>query len=255
MDRSKRLLRNLLISNRRPALNIRKNIPFLNSLMLLLENNGIIVSKVNIGAKKVDACSVLVTDGEKRPLISLTPDTSAVRSRRDAAHELGHHILHSWADKDYFENNRKRMDEEAEWFASAFLMPAEAIRREVFAATSIDSIILLKKRWKVSAQSIVYYTHELGILTENQFNYLRSKMYSRGWRQSEPLDDEIEQEGPRIIKQACELILDNNIKSPAQFVEDLSFPYQDIENLCSLERGTLFEKTVPALRIVKSNRN
>ncbi|WP_425057598.1 hypothetical protein SCACP_21140 [Sporomusa carbonis] len=224
----------------------------ISNMTLLLENNGFVVAKVNVGAKKVDACSVLATGVNiKRPIIFLTPDTSAVRSRRDAAHELAHHVLHSWVDKEYFEANRERMDEEAEWFASSFLMPAESIRREAFSVSSLESIILLKKRWKVSAQSLLHYMYQLGVMNDNQFSYLRNKMYTRGWRRAEPLDDEIEQEEPLMLKQACELIIENNIKSRNQFIDDISFPRQDIEALCNLERNYLLETGVPKLKIVK----
>ncbi len=225
----------------------------ISSIALLLENNGFIISKVKVGAEKVDACSFLKADEEeKRPMIFSTPDTSAVRSRRDIAHELGHQFLHSWMDQVYFDANRKRCDEEAEWFASVFLMPPEAMKREVFAVSSLESLLLLKKRWKVSAQSLLYHMRSLDLISINQFNYLRNKMYTNGWRMSEPLDNEIEQEEPQMITQACSLVLDNKIRTPIQFAEEIGLPVNDTESLCGLERGrlkTLVPQTV--LKLVK----
>lgn len=225
----------------------------ISNISLLLENNGFIISKVKIGAEKVDACSFLKTDaGEKRPMVFGTPDTSAVRSRRDIGHELGHQFLHSWMDQAYFDANRKRLDEEAEWFASAFLMPPEAMKREVYSISSLDSLLLLKKRWKVSCQSILYHMRSLELISSNQFNYLRNKMYSHGWRMSEPLDQEMEHEEPQMIKQACSLILDNKIRTPAQFSDEIGLPVEDIEMLCGLERGRLQVETPRAiLKLVK----
>ena len=94
----------------------------ISNLTLLLENNGILVSKVGLDAKKADACSVFFTapGTAKRPMIFLTSGTSAVRSRRDLAHELGHQVLHSWMDKEQFEEHQDIIEEEAETFASYF---------------------------------------------------------------------------------------------------------------------------------------
>lgn len=225
----------------------------ISNLALLFENNGFILSKVKVGAEKVDACSFLNVDGdEKRPMIFATPDTSAVRSRRDLAHELGHQVLHSWIDQEYFNANRTRLENEAEWFASAFLLPFESMKREAYAVGSIESLILLKKRWKVSAQSILYHMRELDLISNNRFNYLRSKIYANGWRKSEPLDKEIEQEEPHMIKNACTLILENKLRTPIQFVEEISLPLDDIEDLCRLERGQLRATEQRAkLRLVK----
>lgn len=225
----------------------------ISNLSLLFENNGFILSKVKVGAEKVDACSFLKVDGEeKRPMIFSTPDTSAVRSRRDLCHELGHHVLHSWVDQEYFDANRERLDVEAEWFASSFLIPYESMKREAYAIASLDSLVLLKKRWKVSAQSILYHMQELDLISKNRFNYLRSKMYRNGWRKSEPLDREIEQEEPYMIRNASEMILENKIRTPIQFVEEICLPLDDIEDLCGFERGHLKVNQQPViLKLVK----
>lgn len=225
----------------------------ISNITLLLENNGFIISKVKAATEKVDACSYLNTDSdEKRPMIFSTPNTSAVRSRRDIAHELCHQVLHPWMDQAYFDNNRKRLDEEAEWFASAFLMPPEAMKREAYAISSLDSLILLKKRWKASAQSILYHMRSLDLISNNQFNYLRNKMYAHGWRTSEPLDTEIEQEEPQMIAQASSLILENKVRTPIQFAEEIGLPVDDIEDLCGLERGSLMDRQQrTTLKLVK----
>lgn len=212
----------------------------ISNIVLLLENNGIIVSKISVGVKKVDACSVFTLGSEVgRPVIFLTPDTSAVRSRRDAMHEIGHHVLHSWVDKEYFNKNKAKMEIEAEWFAMAFLVPPDAIKREAFSISSLESLLLLKKRWKVSAQSILYYLRDMNLISSNQFSYLSRNMYARRWRQSEPFDDEIEQEEPILLTQAIKLILDGGVRTPSQIVDELRLPAGDIECLSGLEKGSL----------------
>lgn len=46
-------------------------------------------------------------------MIFLTSSTSAVRSRRDVSHELGHQVLHSWMTKEDFEENKEVIEKEA----------------------------------------------------------------------------------------------------------------------------------------------
>ena len=46
-------------------------------------------------------------------------------------------------------------------------------------------------------------------------------MYARGWRKKEPYDEEIKQEFPELLKDALMALVDNNIKSPKEILEDL----------------------------------
>lgn len=227
----------------------------ISNITLLLENQGFIIAKVPVGVKSVDACSKLYARNNiKRPIIFLTEDKSAVRSRRDVAHELGHHILHSWVDKEYFSNkeNMLRMETEAEWFASAFLMPDKTMERESI-YINIERLLLLKKRWGVSAQSLLYHIHDLNLIDDRKFNSLKQSIYKRKWRINEPLDDEIEHEEPSMLRAAIELILDK-IATPSVLLEKIPFPRTYIEKLCNLPENMLLEKNVisiPKLRLVK----
>jgi Zn-dependent peptidase ImmA (M78 family) len=76
---------------------------------------------------------------------------SGPRSRFDAAHELGHLVLHRDVDQ-------SRLNKPGEWrsfenqahrFAAAFLFPPEAFRSEVKTFT-LDGFFDVKMRWKVS---------------------------------------------------------------------------------------------------------
>src|SRR5262249_40227985 len=70
----------------------------ISNTIYLLENNGAIVTKINVGTQNIDAFSQWrCIDG--RPYIILGSDKgidkiSASRLRMDVAHELGHMILH-----------------------------------------------------------------------------------------------------------------------------------------------------------------
>ena len=97
----------------------------ISDMILLLENNGFIVSKFQFGVSELDASSSMYIGPDGLcPMIFLSGGKSAVRSRFDAAHELGHIILHSWVDDEYasLKENYDRLENEANNFAGAFLV-------------------------------------------------------------------------------------------------------------------------------------
>lgn len=206
----------------------------ISNLTLLLENNGILISKVDLDPSKADACSVFFTSPttEKRPIIFLTSGTTAVRSRRDLAHELGHQVLHSWMDKEEFNKNEEIVEREAETFASYFLMPEAAMRRECYTVSNINSLFLLKSRWGASAQSILYHLSETGCLSESMVERLKNQFYRKGWRKHEPGDDDLPQEKPELIKDAITMLVDHHVKTPEEILDDLSMPADDVAALC-----------------------
>lgn len=226
----------------------------ISNLTLLLENNGVIVSKVGLDAKKVDACSVFFTAPgvAGRPMIFLTSGTSAVRSRRDLAHELGHQVLHSWMDKDQFQEHKDVIEEEAETFASYFLMPEQAIQRESYAVKSLDALLLMKARWGASAQSILYHLAGCNCIPESTAARLKTALYRKGWRTKEPGDESIQQERPELIKDAITVMVDNHVKTRTEILDDLSLPAEDAAGLCGI--GTNFfmlpKEVRPKLRLV-----
>ncbi len=225
----------------------------ISDLHLLLENNGFIISKSNLGERKMDACSTRYGD---RPLQFLTSDkSSACRSRFDAAHELGHRILHqAWVDFDYLNNkdNYERIEYEANRFAGALLMPRESFMREVY-SDSFDSLINLKRRWKVSIAMIMYRGRNLGVFNENQYEYLQRQRSWKGFKTREPLDDEIPDEEPRTLNKAMNILIKQKIQSVEQILDSIKLPVHEIEALCNLDMGSLnTNNKVPTLRLIKS---
>lgn len=227
----------------------------ISNMTLLLENNGFIVAKTGLSAEKVDACSVYFTSTkyEKRPMVFLTSSTSAVRSRRDAAHELGHQVLHSWMTKEDFDAAGQVIEKEADTFASYFLMPEQAMEREKFAVTSVDSLLIMKKRWGTSALSILYHLHSIGCISDGLFNSLLDKTVKRGWRKREPYDNEIPQEKPELIKDAINLLVENKIKTATEIIEELGFPIKEASELCGVAQDYFVNKVnnKPEMYLIK----
>src|SRR6266571_1603535 len=106
-------------------------------MTVLMENNGILVTYGDLESAKLDAFSnVSEFDGSFHVFLGSDRST-AVRSRFDAAHELGHLVLHSHLNKKDLEDKEKTkkhslIEHQAYRFASAFLMPADSFRADVW---------------------------------------------------------------------------------------------------------------------------
>ncbi|MCL5272729.1 MAG: XRE family transcriptional regulator [Gammaproteobacteria bacterium] len=210
----------------------------INNIVFLLEKNGSLVTRMESGSLKTDACSQWRQD---RPIVFLGSDKeSAVRSRFDAAHELGHLILHMGIEQEQLSDKPTftRIEKEANRFAGAFLLPKESFSQEVI-STSLNHFISLKKRWKVSIAAMIYRCEELGLLSDNQLLYLRRQVSSYGYRKREPLDDEILPEKPILLKQAINMLMNNGVQSVFEIIEAIKLPTKEIENICGIPVGTL----------------
>ena len=133
-----------------------------------------------------------------------------------------------------------QIEKEADAFAGAFLLPAETFSREVF-SSSLDNLVRLKERWKVSISCMINRCLNLGLFTDNQVAYLKKQMtYKNYWRR-EPLDDTIQCEIPYLYKQILELLLENEILSKYDIVNGIAMNPEEIEEYCYLKDGTLSE--------------
>lgn len=225
----------------------------ISNLTHLLEKNGIIISRSTFFDLKIDACSTW--QALKRPYVLLSYDKgSSVRSRFDLAHELGHLLLHSRLDHVEFNNktNYKKIEKEANHFASAFLLPEEPFSEEL-KVNSLGHYITLKEKWRVSIAAMLYRAEALGILSDYQVLHMRKTLAKNKMRTKEPLDDKITFEKPQALKQAIELILHHDVKSKGQIVNELGLSREDIEVFCNLGQGALKEENKYNDNIIQFN--
>lgn len=228
------------------AAEVRKNwglgLGPISNVTALIENNGIVISRAYIGDVKLDAFSRW--KGNRATMFLSSDKESAVRSRFDAAHELGHLILHAHIDLSEIKDARQRnkmltiVEKEANAFASAFLLPEETFCKEVY-SPSISHFITLKQRWRVSIAAMIYRCESLGLLSDNQVLYLRKQMSAKKMRTVEPLDNELPIEQPSLLATAVNMMIDNHVQTPQKIAEAVHLPYEDIENLCNLPEHTL----------------
>ena len=149
------------------------------NLIHLLEANGVRVFSLAIDAAEVDAFSMW---REQKPFVFLNTLKNSERSRFDAAHELGHLVLHRHGSP----NGGQEIERAANDFASAFLMPRSSVLGYAPKFISIDALLQLKKIWGVSISALTYRMHRLELLTEWQYRELFMQISQRGYRKQEP---------------------------------------------------------------------
>lgn len=218
------------------------------NLQYILESNGIIVTGFNDVDSNIDAFSQqLDIDGHKIYVIALSIGAKPIeRLRFDMAHELGHIIMHSCLDNndDVSKDVFNAMEKQANFFASALLLPKESFTRAISSyPTNVDYYKSLKTKWKVSMQAMMYRTRQLGLVTDNQFQYMMRIVSKNGWRTKEPGDvpgqirDTIFQGAIDLLFDGGYLTLDELLGAFAHYGVILS--QCDLENLMCLKEGTL----------------
>ena len=210
----------------------------ISDVMLLLENKGIVVSKIYVDSVYMDGYSSIDSKTGQAFIVLASDKGAAVRSRFDLAHELGHLTLHSHLPQSVVKNfaNTKLLEEQAYAFAGAFLMPEQALAQDLWVVT-LDSLKDLKTRWRVSIGALLYRVGSLGWLTEEQKRGLWINYSRRGWKRNEPLDDTLEAETPRILPRAFQMIAERVGVSTGQIAADLLLDPTDISELAGLSES------------------
>lgn len=203
---------------------------------LFMENAGVIMVRDCLGHIKMDGVSKWFSS-DQRPYVYLAADkANSIRSRFDAAHELGHIVLHRYVSEIDFNKRHKIIEAQADRFAGAFLLPAESFSNEVY-NPSLDTFLALKKRWKVSIAAMIFRSKQLGIIDENYALRLWKSYSARGWRRGEPLDQDIPFEKIRLVPRAVSMLIENSIYSKASFLDVAALSADDCADICSLPKG------------------
>jgi Zn-dependent peptidase ImmA (M78 family)/DNA-binding XRE family transcriptional regulator len=183
-----------------------------------LEKNGVFVLSVPDVAEGFEAFSLWSDSDPRRPVVVTNPDKTADRLRLSCAHELGHLVLHRSPRGDLAE-----MEKEAYSFSSEFLMPEEAMRREIRTPVSLSDLARLKPRWGVSIQALIRRARDLELLTERQYRYFFEQISKLGWRKREPQEFDIKPERPRLLSKLAEVVYGVPV-NPRKVAELVSIP-------------------------------
>ncbi|MBI5948518.1 MAG: ImmA/IrrE family metallo-endopeptidase [Chloroflexi bacterium] len=207
----------------------------ISNIVWLLENNGAVISRMDFHERQMDSWSQW-KDIDQMPLIVLNSDkASAVRSRFDVSHELGHLILHRFVPSVYWNtaDAAKIREQQAHRFASAFLMPEDTFGSEV-GFPSLNRFLALKPRWRTSIASMITRTDGLGLITDEHAKRLWQSLSRRHWRTWEPLDDSMAPEQPRLLPRAFAVLREMDQFAPARLVDEAELNPEEIATLAML---------------------
>jgi Zn-dependent peptidase ImmA (M78 family)/DNA-binding XRE family transcriptional regulator len=156
----------------------------------LLEAHGVRVYSLTQANHNLDAFS---TAWRGQPFVFLNTAKSGERGRFDAAHELGHLVLHG----DYARPEGPAAETEANLFAAALLMPESGVLAQGLRNAHAARLIQAKSKWGVSAMALAHRAHELGQMTEWAYRSACVDLSRLGYRRGEP--GGIEREGSQLL--------------------------------------------------------
>jgi Zn-dependent peptidase ImmA (M78 family)/transcriptional regulator with XRE-family HTH domain len=159
-----------------------------------IEACGGVVTICHFGARQIDAAHVWLPGHP--PMFFMNADRPGDRHRFNLAHELAHAVMHDFPSGD--------IEQQANEFASEFLMPTDEIGPELCALT-IERAAQLKQRWKVSMSALIYNAHRLGCISERRYRTLYATLRSMLKKplMAEPID--IKREEPVLVRQLVQL--------------------------------------------------
>jgi Zn-dependent peptidase ImmA (M78 family) len=164
----------------------------------LVEDAGILVAHSDLGGSSVSGVRFSVPGMPH--IIVLNRQQSADRLRFTLCHELGHAIMHSFP--------TPNMEDEADRFASCFLVPTEDIK-PYFAGRRVDLRLLaaLKPEWKVSMASLVFAAERAGALNRTQAQYIWKQFNIHKIKLREPPELDFASEEPCTVSDLVSLHL------------------------------------------------
>lgn len=207
----------------------------IDNLISLLESHGFLIYVVDASEINTDAYSQIVNG---IPIIVINRNKgTAVRQRFSVAHELGHLFLHKNISNTEFKLKNKDYEAEASVFANEFLLPT--VNYDSFLnSRSINDLLLLKERWKISLAAMVYHCKQQKLITEIEAKRYQVQFSKKWGRMAEPFDDTIESECPSMLSAQIKAMVYDQ-QSFERFISNLHLPVDEVESLTVLPSGYL----------------
>jgi Zn-dependent peptidase ImmA (M78 family)/transcriptional regulator with XRE-family HTH domain len=190
------------------------------AMIKLLESKGVRVFALSERHKNVDAYSCWKGGV---PYIFLNTFKSAERSRFDAAHELGHLVLHI-----HGASAGRDVEKEADTFASAFLINRDDLVSHLPRVNSLSQLVEAKMRWGVSVTALARAAFEEKLVSDWHYRELCKQMSYRGYRTDEPRGRQ--RERSVLWKLIFESLWKDGI-TRSDVAKELSIPEDEIESL------------------------
>lgn len=208
----------------RTALGLSPDTP-ITHLVNKLEKNGVFVLALPYEIERHDAFSVWADTEPRKPVLVLTGGWPGGRQRFTVSHELGHLVMHR-----SITAQPSVMDDQADEFASEFLLPEQAMRRDLHPPITLTVLAELKAKWGVSIQALIRRAEALLIITEGQRKYIEKQLVKKGWIRDEPV--RIEPEKPRLLMKLAESLFGIPV-DPARVASSTVAPVKLIKEILS----------------------
>lgn len=206
----------------------------LNNLILELEKRGVIIILMDF-SDDIDGFSYWANN---RPYIFANLNNNFFRLRMSIAHELCHLFFHDGID---LQSNLETIEKEAKNFASAFLAPNISFIEDV-SSTSLQGLLSLKGKWKMSVAALVLRCEKLNLISEDRALYLNKQISLKRWRKQEPFDNAFPPDRPILLKQSVDLLLQRKVFTTFSFKKEITLPQSFIETACCLPKGFLDDR-------------
>lgn len=190
------------------------------NMVHLLEAKGGRVFSLSIDTAQLDAFSMWHAE---TPFVFLNTKKSCEHSRFDAAHELGHLVLHRHAGAKGQEAER-----EANTFASAFLMPRASVLANAPHMATVDQLIRFKPYWTVSVAALAYRLHDVGLVSDWHYRTLCIEIAKRGYRKKEP--NEAHRETSQVLSKVFAALREEGI-TKGDIAAALSVHVEELDQL------------------------
>ena len=189
------------------------------NVLHVLEAHGARIYSLTAANDDLDACS-LYWDG--KPVIFLSTGKSGERGRFDAAHELGHLVLHG---EHLLTSERPTAEAEANRFAAAFLMPRASVLAAGLGNATPDRILRAKQNWNVAAMALTHRLHELDLLTDWGYRNACVQLARLGYRTAEPHG--IQRESSQLLGKVFAALRQEGI-TPARLAADVGITVREL---------------------------
>jgi Zn-dependent peptidase ImmA (M78 family)/transcriptional regulator with XRE-family HTH domain len=196
------------------------------NLSELLEERGIKVLSSDLTDIDGLTATVRRKGAASLPVIVVNKNAWSERKRFTLAHELGHMLIECAPGV--------KVEDVANRFASAFLMPVEALWREIGkhrTMISLGELLALKQLFGASIQAITYRCHDLGIINNAAYRRLFQVFNENGWRKppyKEPGEIDPSREEPRRMERLCFRALTEGVIGESKAAELLGIPVREL---------------------------
>jgi Zn-dependent peptidase ImmA (M78 family) len=186
------------------------------NMVHLLEAHGVRVFSLDEGSN-LDGFSFWRSE---TPYVFLNVGKTVEHSRMDAAHELGHLVLHAHGGP-----GGREAEREAFAFGAAFLMPKGSVVAKVPQGATLTMLIESKSYWRVSASALAHRVYGVGLISEWQYRSMCIALSKYGkTRELEPLRTP---ETSQVLGKVIRVLRAENV-SQSNIAADLCIPLDEL---------------------------